>query len=94
MDIPYAYSLQPISPDGEVSKSNTIVPPFMGAYPMTCWKPSDGHLTDRLKIPLPDTRAGDWWVNLEVIDPDTGEALNVVAQDGSRTQQMKLGPFH
>ncbi len=94
MDVPYAYMLRPVSPSGTVSSPMTILSPFMDAYPMTCWKPSDGQLTDRVKVPLPEMAAGQWWVDVSVVDPGTGQAVEVVTQDGSRNQHVRLGPFH
>jgi hypothetical protein len=95
MNAPYEYVVQPISPDGLQGDRQVISSsPVLNSYPTTCWRPSDGSLTDRIKVPLPRIEDGDWSVDFAIIDPSTGQLLNVMTQDGARGQQLRLGPFH
>jgi hypothetical protein len=93
MDVRYAYALQPIMPDGTPSPARTSISPIQDEYPMTCWKPGERDLTDRVKLVLEAPVTGRWWVDLGIYDPTTGEAAKVVTQDGDVLQQLRLGPF-
>lgn len=93
MDIPYYLAFLPVAPDGQVAKSATLYQPFGGAYPTTCWKPSDGELHDQFEVPLFRTQAGDWWVSFALINAKTVQNLGVIAPNGSHDVQLGLGPF-
>ncbi len=94
MNVPYAYSVQLVSPDGAQSSSPLVMPPFADSYPMTCWKPTDGSLIDKVKIPLGPKSVTEAWVSLAVTDPGTGQLLSAVEDTGATGSQVKLGPFH
>lgn len=94
MSVPYYLVFLPVAPDGEVAASATLLQPFSDRYPTTCWKPCDGELRDQFEVPLFKTQTGDWWISFSLIDAKTVQSLGVVAPDGSRDQQIGLGPFH
>ncbi len=91
---PYAYTVQPVSSTGAPAGPAVVVSPFADSYPMTCWKPEDGALTDRIKIPLGQEEPADARVDLAIADPGTGQPLDVVGDAGNITKQVQLGPFH
>lgn len=94
MNFSYEYVVQPISPDGRTGDRQEILSPVLDSYPMTCWRPNQGSLTDRIKVLLPQTEAGDWSVDFAIMDPGTGQLLDVATQEGVHGQQLRLGPFH
>jgi hypothetical protein len=94
MNTPYVYSIQAVSSDGHLIGSAASVAPFGHQYPMTCWKSADGALTDRIRVPLPETPKGELRVQLQLVDKNTGQRLDVLTSDGSRNRYLELGPFH
>jgi hypothetical protein len=90
----YNVSVVPVAPDGTISDAAFMIPPMQDKYPTSCWRPSDGNLVDRIKIPLPGAQAGDWWAQLSLIDAQTGQPLKILGSDGQPTQEVRLGPFH
>ena len=42
MNASYEYAVQPISPHGSEADRQVMMSPVLDAYPMTCWRPSDG----------------------------------------------------
>jgi hypothetical protein len=93
MEVPYAYVTRLMSPAGERSTAPDVIDPFDSAYPMTCWKPGETNLMDRLRLPLGAAAPGAWWVNLAIVDPSTGQTLPVVTEDGAGMRELRLGPF-
>lgn len=94
MSAPYTYVVQPISTTGVRGDTTTIASPLLDSYPMTCWKPGDQSLTDRLKVLLPGSGGGDWQLDFALMDPGSGQVLDVTAPNGSHSQSLMLGPFH
>lgn len=94
VDVPYFVSLLPVAPDGRVAAAATLVQPFDGAYPTTCWLPESGAIRDQLEVPLFEVAGGDWWLSLSLIDGQTGETLDVITPDGARDHQVGIGPFY
>jgi hypothetical protein len=94
MNAPYAYLVQAVSPNGTPSGDATAVAPFTDAYPMTCWKPADGPLIDRIRVPIGQGNTDEVSVSLAVADPGTGEPLRVVDAAGRVSDRITLGPFH
>jgi hypothetical protein len=93
VDRPYYLSFIPVSPDGQPTRA-TLVQPFGGAYPTTCWRPESGLIQDRYEVPLyVDDAGGEWWVSLSLMDGDTGDKLDVTMPDGSHDDQAGIGPF-
>ncbi len=90
----YNVSVVPVAPDGTISDAAYMIPPMQDKYPTSCWRPSDGNLVDRIKIPLPSAQAGDWWAQLSLINAQTGLPLEILGSDGQPTQETTLGPFH
>jgi uncharacterized membrane protein len=94
----YDVAVNWIAPGGMVSDAALVMPPMQDEYPTTCWKPADGALTDRIKIPLPGGPTGDWSALLSLIDQGTGQRLNVVGPGDAASKQaetlLTLGPFH
>jgi hypothetical protein len=93
VDVPYYLSFIPVSPRGDSAAQATLLQPFDQNYPTTCWLPQSGPLRERVEIPVEPTLAGDWWVSLSLINGNTGEKLGVLHPDGSRDDQVGLGPF-
>jgi hypothetical protein len=94
VDIPYWLGLIPVAPNGDAALAATLVWPFEGAFPATCWLPRSGSFWQQLHVPLfQDDFSGDWWVSLSLIDVETGQKAAVVALDGSLDDQVGLGPF-
>jgi hypothetical protein len=93
VDFPYSYEVQPIAPLASSVSGSTTVPPFGDAYPTTCWKPADGRLTDRIKVPLSSSTSGEWWADLSLAETTTGQPLDIALPDGSHSSQLRLGPF-
>jgi hypothetical protein len=93
VDYPYSYSVIPVAPDGQAGPTATLQQPFREIYPMSCWKPVDGILTDQIEVPLFKPQAGDWWASFSLVDGATGQNLPVVLPDGTRDTQVGLGPF-
>jgi hypothetical protein len=91
--IPYAYAVQLSSPDGTISSAKAVIDPFGESYPITCWKPGEEDLTDRLRLPLTMSARGPLWVNLAILDRATGKTLSVVTENGLQLEQLLLGPF-
>lgn len=91
---PYAYSIQVTTEGGAQASPPATISPFQDAYPTTCWGSTQKPVTDRLKIPLSAPTAGAVWVDLAVVDPDTGQQLNVTSDATSGSTSIKLGPFH
>jgi hypothetical protein len=89
-----AYVVQPVSASGAPLGEPAFISPFTDSYPMTCWKPADGPLIDRIKIPLPGGTAASRWVSLRVADPSTGQPLSVVDASGAASARVILGPYH
>lgn len=91
---PYYLSVLPVAPDGMLP-SASLAQPFGQAYPITCWKPADGAIEDRVVVDLPmdADMGGDWWISLALIDGDSGERLPVIFADGSQDVQVGIGPF-
>jgi hypothetical protein len=95
VDIPYWLGLIPVAPDGDAAMAATLVRPFDGAIPATCWLPRAGSFWQQVHAPLfRDDPSGDWWVSLSLIDVETGQKAAVLAPDGSLNDQVGLGPFH
>jgi len=93
VDLPYTYEVQPIAPAESSVSGSTTLAPFGDAYPTTCWKPADGELTDRIKVPLSSSAAGEWWADLSLAEANTGKLVDIHWPDGSDSQQLRLGPF-
>jgi hypothetical protein len=92
--VPYYLSLIPVAPGGTAALEATLLQPFDQKYPVTCWRPENGHLTDRVVVPLFDAaQPGDWWVSLSLVNGATGEKLAVTLPDGTRDDQVGIGPF-
>ncbi|NOG66421.1 MAG: hypothetical protein HND46_23670 [Chloroflexi bacterium] len=92
LDVPYYLSFIPVSPQGQ-PQAATVVQPFDEQYPITCWLPESGDIRDRLLVPLhSNSSEGEWWVSLSIMDRN-GKTLAVVMPDGTRDQQVGLGPF-
>lgn len=85
----YWLSILPVGPDGEPGLA-MVVPPFGDGdpYPVTCWFTAPGLVTESLTS-LPEDAAGDWWISLSLIDPQTGDLLPLANGD----TQIGLGPF-
>lgn len=94
VDVPYYLSFVPVSPTGNSESQATLIQPFKRRYPTTCWLPQSGPLHDRIEIPVSEAADGDWWVSLSLVNGITGEKLSVLYPDGSRDDQVGLGPFH
>jgi hypothetical protein len=94
LPVPFAYRVQAVAADASVAIAPAVISPFTDSYPMTCWKTTEGPLTDRLRVPLPGSGSGDWWADLSVVDPATGQPLNVTVDSASRADHIRLGPFH
>ena len=94
VDVPYYLSFIPVSPAGNGALRATLIQPFDQSYPTTCWSPQSSPLHERVEIPVDEAVAGDWWVSLSLVNGETGEKLNVLHPDGSRDDQVGLGPFH
>ncbi len=92
MHLPYTYSLQPVAGDGSPIGPAASVPPFTDSYPMTCWRPASGALTDQIRIPLPAQPAGGSWVDLSVIDPATRQPLTVTEATRTPANLLQIGP--
>jgi hypothetical protein len=93
VDVPYYLSFIPVSPAGNSAPQATLIQPFELGYPMTCWLPQSGLLRERVEIPIDQAVDGDWWVSLSLVNGATGEKLNALHPDGSRDDQVGLGPF-
>ena len=93
VDFPYTYEVAPIAPFQNSEGAATTVAPFGDDYPTTCWKPGDGALTDRIKVPLSSSGAGEWWANLSLVQTDSGQLLDAALPDGTHRPQVRLGPF-
>lgn len=94
MTVPYYLSIIPVSPAGRAAPEAILRQPFDQQYPMTCWRPENGHLYDRLVFPLDDAaQPGEWWVSLALVNGDTGEKLPAILPDGTQDDQVGLGPF-
>ncbi len=94
VDRPYYLSFIPVSSDDQPTQA-TLIQPFGGAYPTTCWLPESGLMQDRVEVPLySDDAGGEWWVSLALVDGDTGDKLDVITPDGSLDDQVGIGPFH
>lgn len=94
MNAPYDYTVQAVSPNGTRSGDPTVISPFTDAYPMTCWKPADGPLIDRIRVPLGQGTSDQVSVDLAVADPGGGKALRMVDDAGRASDAITLGPFH
>ena len=93
VDLPYTYEVQPIAPRASAANGSTTIAPFGDDYPTTCWKPADGQLTDRIKVPLSSSASGEWWADLSLAEANTGQLMEIHLPDGSESQQLRLGPF-
>jgi hypothetical protein len=92
LEKPYYLSLIPVSPKGQPGEA-TLAQPFNGQYPATCWLPDSGLIQTQVEAPLfGEQTDGQWWVSLSLIDRE-GNTLPVLLPDGSRDQQVGLGPF-
>ena len=92
LDVPYYLSFIPVSPQGQPQPA-TVLQPFDEQYPITCWLPESGGISDRLVVPLhSDSTKGEWWVSFSIMDRN-GKALSVRMFNGTRDQQVGLGPF-
>ncbi len=90
---PYYLGIIPVTPSGEAIQA-TLIQPFDQTYPTTCWLPGSGLLQDRIEIPLDShDPSGDWWVSFSLVNGQTGEKLDVLLLDGSRDDQVGIGPF-
>lgn len=94
MNAPYAYTVQAVLPNGTASGDAMVVAPFSDSYPMSCWKPADGPLIDRIKVPLGQGAADGMSAGLAVADPGTGQPLRVIDAAGMVSDRITLGPFH
>jgi hypothetical protein len=93
VDRPYYLALIPVSPDGKPLQA-TLIQPFDGKYPVTCWSPANGVIHEQLAIPLNGADPkGDWWVSLSLIDGRNGYKPPVSLPDGSTDVQVGIGPF-
>lgn len=93
VDSPYYISAIPVDPNGQPTQA-TLVQPFGGAYPTTCWMPESGLIQERIEAPVAsDDAEGEWWVSLSLIDGDTGDKLPVAMPDGTIDDQVGIGPF-
>ncbi len=93
VNVPYSYEIEPITGSRFDASAATTVAPFGDAYPSTCWKPADGLITDRIKVPLSVSDAGKRWAELSLVDAGTGHAADVLLPDGSHSSSVRLGPF-
>lgn len=94
VDTPYYLSFIPVAPDGRPAPQALLKQPFDDQYPTTCWLPESGVMRDRYEIPLFENNVkGDWWVSLSLIDGRTGQKPEVILPDGSRDEQVGIGPF-
>ena len=93
VDVPYYLAFIPVAPNGQPAPQANLQQPFAQQYPTTCWSPHSGLMQDRLEIPLFSNARGDWWVSFSLVDGETGEKLAVTLSDGSRSDQIGLGPF-
>ena len=92
---PYWFALLLVDGDGNPIGETHVWQPLDTRYPTTCWQ-TEQTVSDTLIIPLPeDILTGDLWLSL-VILPDVDQPenrLSVSLPDGSRDQQIGLGPI-
>jgi hypothetical protein len=93
IDVPYAYGVRPFQPSEQNATQAASVAPFGDDYPSTCWKPSDGAITDRIRVQLPSSAPGDWWANLSLTDVNSGQPADITLPDGSHSSVLTLGPL-
>lgn len=94
LDTPYYVAFIPVAPNGQSAPEATVVQPFEGKFPVTCWIRNSDLMQDFYEIRLFDADvSGDWWVSMSLVNGRTGEKLPVELADGQRDTQIGLGPF-
>lgn len=90
---PYVLSLLSIAPDGSPGESVSWNP-LGWEYPPSCWTPGRAFV-DTVTVSLgEDAMAGDWLFSLSIQDVFTHDPMQVIAPDGSVSQQHGIGPVN
>jgi len=93
MDVRYAYLVALSAPGNAPAPRQRLFQPFGASYPTTCWNPTNGRLTDSIRVPIDPTLDGDLWADLAVVDRNTGQALQIAVTPEADKTRVRLGPF-
>ena len=93
MAIRYTYSVALSTAENAPASARRLVQPFGASYPTTCWNPANGDLTDRIRVPIEQPESGAIWVDLALVNRNTGQALPVTGIREPGETRVRLGPF-
>ncbi len=78
-----------LSPEGEMVALEDSKPVYW-FYPTNMWKPGEYIRDEHVLALSPDIPRGDYWITVGMYDPESGERLEIRADDITPDQRIKL----